>query len=110
MRYLSGIPDISSMETPMDPQVYIRGLIADLKQELPWERRSIEMMRSWQSRLRAKVKACIGLPNEPPRPLQAQTHEVRDFPQYRRETVRFESRPGMEVFGYFLTPSGCKPK
>jgi dienelactone hydrolase len=67
-------------------------------------------MRSWQSRLRSKVKASIGLPNEPPRPLQAMTHEIREFPQYRRETVRFESRPGLEVFGYFLTPAGCKPK
>ena len=94
----------------MDPQVYVKARIADLKPELPWERRSVQVMRSWQTRLRAKVKAAIGLPNEPPRPLQAQTHEVRDFPQYRRETVRFESRPGLEVYGYFLTPKGCKPK
>jgi hypothetical protein len=94
----------------MDPQSYVKSRIASLKPELPWERRSIQMMRSWQSRLRTKVKSAIGLPNEPPRPLQAQTHEVKDFPQYRRETVRFESRPGLEVFGYFLTPAGCQSR
>jgi dienelactone hydrolase len=36
--------------------------------------------------------------------IQAVVHEKRDFAGYTRETVRFESRPGMEVYAYLLLP------
>src|SRR5262249_6597241 len=36
--------------------------------------------------------------------LQPETLEVRDFPGYTREKFVFESRPGLAVLGYLLTP------
>ena len=42
-------------------------------------------------------------------PLQPQTLEVREFPGYRREKFVFQSRPGVSVLGYLLTPASAKP-
>jgi dienelactone hydrolase len=40
--------------------------------------------------------------------LQPQTLEVREFPGYRREKVAFQSRPGMYVLAYLITPAKAK--
>ena len=37
-----------------------------------------------------------------------QTLEVKKYPGYRREKFIFESRPGLGVLGYLLTPTGKK--
>jgi dienelactone hydrolase len=62
----------------------------------------------WQRQLRDKVKELVG--GFPPThgALNAQTLEVRDFSGYRREKFIFESRPGLAVLGYLLTPAGAK--
>jgi dienelactone hydrolase len=41
--------------------------------------------------------------------MKPETLEVREFPRYRREKFVFESRPGMIVLGYLLTPTAGKP-
>ena len=58
----------------------------------------------WQGELRAKLIELLG--GFPARtPLNAQSTEVRKFPTYRREKFLFESRPGVSVLAYVLTPS-----
>lgn len=62
---------------------------------------------AWQQQLRAKLIELIG--SFPDRvPLQPQTLEVRQYPGYRREKVVFQSRPGVLVIGYLLTPTASK--
>lgn len=62
---------------------------------------------AWQVELRAKLTSLLGgFPDR--KPLRFQTVEVRNFPGYRREKFVFESRPGMGVLGYLLTPAGKK--
>lgn len=62
----------------------------------------------WQQELRAKLIELIG--GFPERvPLQPETLEVRQYPGYRREKLLFQSRPGVAVIGYLLTPNGRKP-
>ena len=62
----------------------------------------------WQQELRAKLIELIG--GFPERiPLQPETLEVRQYPKYRREKLLFQSRPGVAVIGYLLTPAGRKP-
>ncbi len=61
----------------------------------------------WQRQLRAKVAELLGGFPATPSPLQPQTLEVRDFPAYRREKFVFQSRPGVMVLGYLLTPKGA---
>ena len=62
----------------------------------------------WQKTLRAKVVELVGGFPGKPSPLRAQTLEVRDFPAYTREKFVFESRPGVAVLGYLLTPRAAK--
>jgi dienelactone hydrolase len=58
----------------------------------------------WQRELRGKVTELTGgLPSRET-PLQPQTLAVKDFPNYRREKFVFQSRPGLFVLGYLLTP------
>jgi len=62
---------------------------------------------SWQLALRAKLTGLLG--GFPDRAhLQFQTLEVKNYPGYRREKFIFESRPGLGVLGYLLTPTGKK--
>jgi dienelactone hydrolase len=59
----------------------------------------------WQRQFRAKVVELIGgFPDARP-PLKPQTLEVREFPGYKREKFTFESRPGVGVLAYLLTPT-----
>ena len=63
----------------------------------------------WQRDLRAKIAELVGgFPGERT-PLHAQTLEVREYPAYRREKFVFESRPGVWVLGYLLTPKTSGP-
>jgi len=57
----------------------------------------------WQQQLRAKLTELVG--GFPARtPLNARTLEVREFPSYQREKFIFQSRPGVSVIAYLLTP------
>ena len=60
---------------------------------------------AWQKRLKSKVVELIGgFPADRPA-IRAQSLETREFPTYRREKFIFESRPGVTVLAYLLTPS-----
>jgi len=63
---------------------------------------------AWQQQLRSKLTELLG--GFPERtPLNPETLAVREYPAYRREKFVFESRPGVGVLAYLLTPSGVKP-
>jgi dienelactone hydrolase len=59
---------------------------------------------AWQEALRAKLLDLIGGFPAEHFPLASQTLETKDYPAYRREKFVFESRPGVWVLGYLLTP------
>lgn len=62
---------------------------------------------AWQRQLRTKLTELLG--GFPARTeLRAETLAVQEGPQYRREKFTFESRPGVRVIGYLLTPAGRK--
>jgi dienelactone hydrolase len=62
---------------------------------------------AWQRELRAKIIELLG--GFPERtPLGARTLEVRDFPAFKREKFVFESRPGVGVLGYLITPKNAR--
>jgi dienelactone hydrolase len=64
---------------------------------------------AWQRGLRAKIAELVGGFPDERTPLHAQTLEVREYPDYRREKFVFESRPGVWVLGYLLTPKAGGP-
>lgn len=63
---------------------------------------------AWQKKLRPKIEELMGAFPRTKTPLKPQTLEVREFPNYRREKFIFESRPGVGVLGYLLTPKSGK--
>ncbi len=92
-----------------DPVLWTRRRHESAPLRMTFAARNRREAEAWQKRLRAKVTELIGgFPGERV-PLRPQTLEVRDFPNYRREKFVFESRPGLAVLGYLLTPSASKP-
>ncbi len=81
-------------------------------QEMPlkmtFQAGTAEQAAQWQQQLRAKVTELIGGFPRQRAALNAETLEVRDFPAYRREKFVFESRPGLFVLGYLLTPAAAQ--
>jgi dienelactone hydrolase len=61
---------------------------------------------AWQRQFRAKVLELVGGFPDARAPIHPQLLEVRDFPGYKRVKFIFESRPGVGVLAYLLTPSG----
>jgi dienelactone hydrolase len=63
----------------------------------------------WQRELRVKIVELLG--GFPPGGgvVKAETTEVRDFSDYRRERLMFESKPGVGVQAYLLTPKSVPP-
>jgi hypothetical protein len=63
---------------------------------------------AWQKAFRAKLAELVGgFPKSAAAPV-AEMVEVRDFPEYKRQRFFFESRPGVKVAGYLLTPKAGK--
>jgi dienelactone hydrolase len=72
--------------------------------KLTFQAKNRKQAEAWQRQFRAKVVELIGgFPDARPA-LRAQTLETREFPAYKREKFIFESRPGVGVLGYLLTP------
>lgn len=67
-----------------------------------------ERAEAWQRELRSKLIELVGRFPDRRGPLRAQTLEVREFPSYKREKFVFESRPGVGVLGYLITPANAR--
>ncbi len=91
-----------------DPVVFSRQLYESAPLELTFRAQNRKQAEVWQKQLRAKLAELVGGFPTKRGALNAQTLEVREFPEYRREKFIFESRPGLAVLGYLLTPSNAK--
>jgi len=87
-----------------DPVAYTKKLHDGAPMRMTFTAQTRRDAEQWQKDLRAKVTELLG--GFPPAglPLNAQTLEVREFPGYRREKFVIQSRPGLYVLGYLLTP------
>ncbi len=89
-----------------DPVAWTRKRAAEAPLRLAYKSAGAKETAAWQKRLRAKVVELLGgFPPERP-PVSAQKLEERDFGRYRRQKFVFESRPGVAVLAYVLTPAG----
>jgi dienelactone hydrolase len=92
-----------------DPVAWTRKRYESMPLRLAFRAQSRKQAEAWQKRLREKMTELIGgFPRERS-PLRPQALEVREFPGYRREKFVFESRPGLSVLGYLLTPVKARP-
>jgi len=88
-----------------DPVAFSRDLYAAAPRRLRFQARTRPEAEQWQRELGAKVTELVGgFPSERA-PLRPHTVETRSFPAYRREKVVFDSRAGVSVLAYVLTPS-----
>lgn len=92
-------------EMTRDPQEYAKRRIAAARPALAWPGDGTDETRAWQKRLRPRLRDLLGGLPAPGGPVAARVLETWEFPEYRREWIAFESRPGLEVVGYFLTPA-----
>jgi len=92
-----------------DPVLYTRTLYESAPLRLTFRAPNRKQAEAWQKRLRAKIAGLLGGFPLQRNALRSQTFEIRDSPAYRREKFVFESRPGLFVFGYLLTPRNAAP-
>ncbi len=91
-----------------DPVAYTRELYEAAPRKLRFEARTAKQAEAWQTKLRAKLTELLGgFPSERV-PLRPASLEVREFPGYRREKVVFDSKKGVSVLAYVLTPPGAR--
>lgn len=98
----------SNDESNLDPVRWTLQQYQSAPLQLTFRARTRNEAEAWQQQLRAKLTELIGgFPAKTP--LHPKTLEVRDFRGYKREKFVFESRPGVAVIGYLLTPSAKEP-
>ena len=90
-----------------DPVAYTYERYKAAPRRLRFQARTRPQAEAWQRRLRAKLTDLIGGFPAAPGPLRPVTLETRSYPGYRREKVVFDSRPGVSVLVYVLSPTGA---
>ena len=91
-----------------DPVAFTRELYAAAPRRLRFQARTRKEAEAWQGTLRAKLTELVGGFPAQRQPLRPVTLEKRTFPGYRREKIVFDSRPGVSVLAYVLTPNNVK--
>jgi len=88
---------------------YTRKRYESMPRKLRFNATTRKQAEAWQKKLRSKLVELVGgFPDKTP--LKPKVLETRDFQTYTRETIIFESRPGLGVFGYLMIPkSKSKP-
>lgn len=92
----------------LDSLEFSHDLYAQQKPAFAFEARTRAEAEAWQGRLsEALIRTLGGFPARKC-PLAAEITERKEFSTYTRETVLFNSREKMTVFGYFVRPKEWK--
>jgi len=92
----------------VDPLPYGIRLLDAAPRRLRFSATSKSQAQQWQGQLRSKVTELVGGFPADAVPLRPMTLESTEFPGYRREKILFDSRDGMSVLAYVLTPKRAK--
>lgn len=88
----------------LDPVAYTFDRHAAAPLSMTFKAASKQEALAWQRKLRPKITELLGGFPQERIDLKPEIFETRDFPKYRRERVLLQSRPGMLISGYLLTP------
>lgn len=91
-----------------DPVAYTVERYRQAPLKLTFQAQNRKDAEAWQKNLRAKLVELLGGFPATRSPLNPITLEVKEFPTYQREKFIFESRPGVGVLGYLITPKAAK--
>ncbi len=89
----------------LDTLTFSHQLYDNTPRELEFSETTLPEAETWQQVLREKLIELIGGFPSTKCDLKPETLETREFDEYIRETVLFQSRPNMTTYGYFLTPT-----
>jgi dienelactone hydrolase len=92
-----------------DPVAFSRDLYALAPRQLRFQARTRPEAEQWQRELGTKITELVGGFPTARVPLRPHIIESRSFASYRREKVVFDSRAGVSVLAYVLTPSRATP-
>ena len=92
-------------ERHLDTLAFSHHLYDETPRELEFRATSQNEAEEWQHVLREKLIELMGGFPTTKCELRPEILEIREFEGYIRETVSFQSRPKMEVYGYFLSPT-----
>jgi dienelactone hydrolase len=96
--------DDATLSNQLDPVRWTLDRYKQAPLKLTFKATTRPRAEAWQKELRAKVAELLGgFPAKTP--LVARSLGVSERPAFRRERFVFESRPGMMVSAYLLTPS-----
>lgn len=92
----------------LDPLPYAVNLLDNAPRKLRFQATEKSQAGRWQGELRSKLTELLG--GFPPRkaPLKTVSLETRELPGYRQEKLIFDSRDGMSVLAYLLTPKNAR--
>jgi len=90
-----------------DPVRYTLNRHASAPLGMTFRARNRREAEQWQRRLRTKITELLGGFPAERAPLSPLTLEVLELASYRREKFVFQSRPGVHVLGYLLTPKAA---
>jgi len=92
----------------LDPLPYALRLLDAAPRRMQFAAQSKSQAEAWQKRLRPKLVELLGGFPSAKAPLQPLILETRVYPRYRREKVIFDSKDGVSVLAYILTPTGAR--
>ncbi len=87
-----------------DTLAFSHQLYDETSRQLAFQATTVAEAEAWQQELRAKLVELVGGFPKKRCDLRQEVLDSREFPVYIRETVQFQSRPDMDVFGYLLFP------
>ena len=104
---LTGV-DNKVADRGLDPLPQALRLLDSAPRRLRFSARTKAQAQQWQGQLRPKLVELLGgFPAEPV-PLRPVTVETRQYARYRREKVVFDTRDGVSVLAYILTPLNAR--
>ena len=96
-------------EQHLDTLAFSHALYDETPRQFAFQAKTREEAEKWQRALRCKLTELVGGFPQHACNLQPQVLESREFATYTRETLQFQSRPDMAVFGYVLLPKDFSP-
>jgi dienelactone hydrolase len=102
--YQGPLEDITVNDRQFDSLQFSLASYEANKPSMSFSAKTEKSARLWQKRVRGKLVELLGGFPQKPGALQAKVLEKKDFKDYTREKIVFQSRENLTVFGYLLLP------
>ena len=96
-------------EQHLDTLAFSHALYEETPRQFTFQATTREEAERWQGALRRKLTELVGGFPRHACTLHSQVLASHEFENYTRETIQFQSRPNMTVFGYLLLPKDFSP-